>query len=210
MIWSIKANTAPIFFSSGLALLLALEQVTRKRPNKANLLFSSIFLCCFVIIWGAGVVANRLPPEKPWTIYLFFTAICLVGPVYYFYFNTLLHPEKPFRLWELVHFAPALGSFLIETGFQGMSTPFKQVWLNEMFQAPPRHIMAVMVIWGAFSAFVYLAYLLRKDLGMVWSVQEVKTELRLIVIINFLAILAVVTLFVGFMLRIPFLFVTGG
>ncbi len=210
MTWSFKPTTLPIFFGSGLALLIALEQVTRKRPNRANLLFSSVFLCCFVIIWGAGAVANRLPPREPWTIYLFFTAICLVGPLYWFYFNALLHPDKRHRLAELLHFVPALGAFLIETGFQGMPAAFKKPWLAEMFDDPPRHVMTLLVIAGALHAFSYLAYLLKKDLGLAWSAREVKTELRLLVVVNALAILGVMTLFVGFTLQIPFVFITGG
>ncbi|MFP4477289.1 MAG: hypothetical protein ACLFOY_17130, partial [Desulfatibacillaceae bacterium] len=82
MIISIEATTIPVFFASGLAFLLALEQLIRKRPRTANILFSIVFLCCSVIIWGAGVVANGFPPKHPWTLFLFFTAITLVGPAY--------------------------------------------------------------------------------------------------------------------------------
>ena len=210
MIVSIKAVTAPIFFSSGLALLLALEQLTRKRPNRANLLFSSIFLCCSIIIWGAGAVANWLPPKAPWTIYLFFSAICCVGPAYYFYFTLLLHPEKKFGARSLLHFIPGFGAFCIETGFQLLPLDFKMNWLNEMFVEPPKHALMVLVVVGAVHAFFYLSYLLKMDLGMVWNVKEVKTELRLLVIVDVLAILTIVTLYVGFTFKAPNLFHAGG
>jgi len=210
VVWSIKAATIPIFFGGGLAFLMALEQLVRKKPNKANLLFSLVFLCCFVIILGAGFVANNLPPRQPFTLYLFFTAIYLVGPLYYFYFNVLLHPEKTFQIKSLLHFVPALVAFFIETGFQLMPLAFKKQWLNEMFTSPPQHVLILLVISGALHSFSYLAYLLKMDLGLVWNVKEVKTELRLLVIIDVLAILSVAALFVGFTLKIPPLFIFGG
>ena len=210
MVWSIKAATMTIFFGGGLALLMALEQLVRKKPNKANLLFSIVFLCCFVIILGAGFVANDLPPRYPITIYLFFTAICLVGPSYYFYFNTLLHPDKTFQVRSLLHFLPALAALCIETGFQLLPLSFKRQWLAEMFHSPPQHVMILLVVAGAAHSFAYLAYLLKVDLGLVWNVEEVKTELRLLVIIDVLAILSVVALFVGFTFQVSGLFIFGG
>ena len=210
MIWSIKAATIPIFFGGGLAFLMALEQLVRKKPNRANLLFSLVFLCCFVIIFGAGFIANNLPPSEPFTIYLFFTAICLVGPLYYFYFNILLHPEKTFQIKSLLHFVPALVAFCIETYFQFMPLAFKKQWLSEMFTSPPQHVLTLLVISGALHAFSYLAYLLKMDLGLVWNVKEVKTELRLLVIVDVLAILSIAALFVGFTFKMPPLFIFGG
>ncbi|MBI9074064.1 MAG: AraC family transcriptional regulator [Desulfatibacillum sp.] len=210
MIWSVRAITIPIFFASGLALLLALEQVTRKKPNKANLLFSGIFLCCAVIIWGAGAVANWLPPKTPWTIYLFFTAICAVGPLYYFYFTILLHPEKKFARRSLMHFIPAMGAFCIETGFQMLPLNFKSHWLNEMFLQPPKHALMILVVVGAVHAFAYISHLLKMDLRLVWNVKEVKIELRSLFVLDILAILSVVSLYMGFTFKIPWLFDYGG
>jgi len=210
VVWSVDAWTLPIFFGAGLAFLMAAAQWVRKEPGKANLLFSLVFLCCFVIILGAGVVANRLPPRYPFTIYLFFTAICLVGPSYYFYFNALLHPERTFQARSLLHFVPALVAFVLENGLQLMPLTFKQQWLSEMFTSPPQHVLILLVIAAALHSFSYLAYLLRMDLGLVWNVQEVKAELHLLVIVDVLAILSVVALFLGFTFQWPRLFVAGG
>ncbi len=210
VVWSIKTATLPIFFGGGLAFLMALEQLVRKKPNKANLLFSLVFLCCFFIILGAGFVANNLPPRQPFTLYLFFTAICLVGPLYYFYFNILLHPGKNFQIKSLLHFVPALVAFFMETGFQLMPLAFKKQWLSEMFSSPPQHVLILLVISGALHSSSYLAYLLKMDLGLAWNVKEVKTELRLLVVIDVLAILSVAALFVGFTFKMPGLFISGG
>ncbi|MBI5845313.1 MAG: AraC family transcriptional regulator [Deltaproteobacteria bacterium] len=208
--WSMKAATITIFFGSFLAFLLALEQQTRKKPNLANLLFSGIFLCCAVIIWGAGAVANSLPPRYPFTIYLFFTAICVVGPLYYLYFRLLLHPETSQDPKAILHFIPGFGAFLFETGFQFFSTDFKKAWLAEMFDSPPQHLLMILVITGALHASSYLIYLLKMDMGLVWNVKEIKTELRLLVIIDIVAILSVVALFLGFTFKVPYLFEIGG
>ncbi|ACL01739.1 transcriptional regulator, AraC family [Desulfatibacillum aliphaticivorans] len=210
MVWSIQAITLPIFFASGLALLLALEQVLRKKPNTANLLFSSIFVCCAIILWGAGAVANSLPPKMPLTIYLFFTAICCVGPLYYFYFTLLLHPEKRFSPRSLIHFIPAFGAFCAETGFQMLPLEFKTAWLNEMFVQPPRNALMVLVVIGAVHAAAYISYLLKMDLGLVWNVKQVKNELRGMLVIDVLAILCVVALYIGFTFKILWLFHYGG
>ncbi|MEW5735024.1 MAG: helix-turn-helix domain-containing protein [Thermodesulfobacteriota bacterium] len=210
MIWQVEAATIPIFFAAGLALLMAVEHITRKRPNKANLLFFLTFLCCYIIIQGAGFVANSVPPRHPMSIYLFFTAICLVGPTYYFYFNLLLYPDKKYGAASKAHLVVPLIAFCIETGFQCMPSAYKKEWLTAMFAAPPQNILILLVIMGAANAFAYLAYLLRMDLGMVWNVREVKSELRLIVIIDVLAILAVVTLFIGFTFKLHNLFIAGG
>ena len=210
MVWSVRAITIPIFFASCLALLLALEQLTRKRPNTANLLFSSIFVCCAIIIWGAGAVSNWLPPKMPWTIYLFFTAICSVGPLYYFYFTLLLHPEKKISRRSLIHFIPGIGAFCVETGFQLLPLDFKTQWLNEMFLQPPKHTLMILVVVGAAHAFSYISYVLKMDWAMVWNVREVKTELRSILVLDILAILAVVSLYVGFTFKILWLFDYGG
>ena len=210
MVWSIKAATIPIFFGSGLAFLMALERLVRRKANKVNLLFSLVFLCCFVIILGAGFVANDLPPRHPSSIYLFCTAICLVGPLYYFYFNALLHPEKKFQTRALFHFVPALVALAAETGFQFMPLAFKRQWLSEMFTSPPQNVLILLVVAVALHSFSYLAYLLKMDLGLAWNVEEVKTELRLLVIIDVLAILSIAALFVGFTFRMPGLFISGG
>ena len=210
MIWSLKAATLPIFFGSFLAFLLAAEQQTRMRPNRANFLFSGIFLCCAVIIFGAGAVANDLPPRAPLTIYLFFTAICLVGPLYYLYFKLLLHPEESHDPRVFLHFIPAFGAFCFETGFQLMPLSFKKMWLREMFDSPPQHALMILVVVGALHATAYLIYLLKMDMGLVWNVKEIKNELRLLVIIDVLAILSVIALFIGFTFDIPYLFEIGG
>lgn len=210
MDWSVKAATIPIFFGSGLAFLLAIEQLTRKKPNKANLLFSAIFLCCAIIIWGAAAVANGLPAVIPLSIYLFVTAIFFVGPLYYLYFTTLLHPEKTFGKKILLHFIPAFISFCIETGFQFFPLEFKQQWIAAILQDPPRHFVISAVFLGAIHAIAYLGYLLKVDIGMVWNVEEVKTELRLMVIINVLGILSIIALLIGFTFKSPVLFITGG
>lgn len=210
MYWRIEAATIPIFFAAGLALLMAVEHLTRKRPNRANVLFFLTFLCCYIIIQGAGFVANNVPPRHPMSIYLFFTAICVVGPTYYFYFNLLLHPEKePGRASRLHLLVPAI-TFLIETGFQLQPLAFKKQWLTEMFASPPQNILILLVIVGALNAFSYLTYLLRMDLGLVWNVKEVKSELRLIVLIDVLAILSVMALFIGFTFKLHSLFIIGG
>ena len=210
MVGSIEAWTLPIFFGAGLAFLMATAQWVRREQGKANLLFSLVFLCCFVIILGAGFVANNLPPRYPLTIYLFLTAICLVGPSYYFYFNALLHPEKPFETRSLPHFLPAILAFLLESGFQLMPLAFKQQWLGEMFTSPPQHVLILLVIAAALHSFSYLVYLLRMDLGLVWNVREVKEELHLLVIVDVLAILSVVALFLGFTFQWPGVFIAGG
>jgi len=210
VVWSIEAWTIPIFFGAGLAFLMAAAQWVRQEANKANLLFSLVFLCCFVIILGAGVVANNLPPRYPFTIYLFFTAICLVGPSYYFYFNVLLHPETTFQTRSLLHFVPAILAFLLENGFQILPLAFKKQWLSEMFTSPPQHVLTLLVIAAALHSFSYLVYLLRMDLGLVWNVREVKAELHLLVIVDVLAILSVVALFLGFTFQWPRVFVAGG
>jgi AraC-like DNA-binding protein len=208
--WSIKPATFTIFFGSFLAFLLALEQQTRKKPNRANMLFSGIFLCCAVIIWGAGAVANNLPPRYPFTIYLFFTAICLVGPLYFMYFKLLLHPEAGHDPKTILHFIPGLGAFCFETIFQFMGGAFKKAWLAAMFSSPPQHALMILVVTGALHASTYLVYLLKMDIGIVWNVKEIKNEIRLIVIINILAILSVVSLFIGFTFKIPYIFEIGG
>ncbi|MBW1989887.1 MAG: AraC family transcriptional regulator [Deltaproteobacteria bacterium] len=210
MLLTVKASTIPIFFAAGVALLMALEQLTRKKPNKANALFSVIFFCCYLIIQGAAFVANGVPPKHPLSLYLFFTAITLVGPVYYFYFNFLLHPEVEYGPRHLLHFVPAFIVFFLETAFQAMPLEFKQQWLLEMFTSPPQNALMVLVVLGAANAAAYLVYLLKVDLGLVWNVDEIKTELRLIVIINVLAIMAVVSLLVGFTFKLPKVFIGGG
>jgi AraC-like DNA-binding protein len=91
-----------------------------------------------------------------------------------------------------------------------MPLAFKKQWLSEMFASPPQHVLILLVIAVALHSFSYLAYLLKMDLGLAWNVKEVKTELRLLIIIDVLAILSIAALFVGFTFKMPGLFISGG
>jgi len=52
--------------------------------------------------------------------------------------------------------------------------------------------------------------LLKMDLGLVWNVKEIRSELRLMIIVDVLAIVSVVSLFIGFTFKMPMVFVIGG
>ncbi len=64
-----------------------------------------------------------------------------------------------------------------------MPLAFKKQWLSDMFTSPT-HVLILLVFSGALHSFSYLAYLLKMDLGLVWNVKEVKTELRLMALVE--------------------------
>ena len=198
-----------IFFGGALCFLLALEQVTGKDTGRLNIL-SFLLLCCNgLIILGVGLGVNLIQAIYPSSGFLFFTALFAVGPLNLFYYHSLLDPELPLSYKTKLHILPATTIFFLDLVFLFQPLAFKQQLITGLFADPLHSPMSILVALGWAHVISYLVFLLMVELAL-WKREEIRSEVRIIALINMMAIMSAAILGVGFVFKIIPLTLAGG
>jgi AraC-like DNA-binding protein len=198
-----------VYFGGFLALLLAVQQVIARKRELANFLRFFHLLCNSVMLCGTALLANKVPLEFPFSLFLYFTCGLLLGPSYLFSISTLLGSKTRLKKTDIFHFLPAMLIFIGEIVFQSQDTAFKQdvlrVFLTQPLQSPLAAIFAAAIIFNA-------AYecLVMKGVIVFWSNPEIKKEVRIISIRVVASFLALSLFAAGIFLADSILLLLGG
>jgi AraC-like DNA-binding protein len=179
-----------VYFGGFLALLLAVQQVIARKRELANFLRFSHLLVNGVMLCGTALLANKVPLEYPFSLFLYFTCGFLLGPSYLFSISTLLGSRTGLKKADVLHFLPAIIVFTGEMVFQLQGTAFKQdmlrIFLTQPLQSPLAPLFAAAIIFNAVYEFMVM-----KGVIMFWNNPEIKKEVRIIsirVVASFLAL----------------------
>lgn len=122
------------FFGFGLCILQALESlISRTRRSVYGFFF---YLFNSIIMLGFGLTARGVLLTHPGSIFLFVTSLAMVGPLDFFYYHTLLYPERPIPHRTWFQFIPAVIVLIAEIYFQAQPFQVKRAMLAELYGTP--------------------------------------------------------------------------
>ncbi len=192
----------------GICLLMALEQLFSRRRNSINIISSLLLFCNAAIIMGSLLIAYEIPFHYPWSIYFFITSLYSIGPLNLFYYNALTNTREIALRKLLIHLIPALLVLIIETSFQCMDHTIKVSILKSFISPMMFNKTTILIITSAIHPQTYLLYLVSMEFSL-WGAQDIREEITVITMVNMLAIIAGIVLFLGFILGYSILFLTG-
>lgn len=204
----LQAASILTFFGGGLSFLMALSQLMQTSRTRYNyLLFFFLFSSAWCLM-GIGLVACDYPLTHPWTMFFFPTAIFAVGPLGFLYYHSLLKPRSPLN-YLLLHLAPAVLIFIGEITVFAFSEGYRLLNLQSLIFDPRHHPLTILIVAGILHVMCYFAYLLKVSLPL-WGVAEASTEVRIVITIEFAAIVVGLLVLTGFLNVKKYLLVTGG
>jgi AraC-like DNA-binding protein len=198
-----------ILFGGALSFLMALEQVTGRETGRLNILSFSLLVCNGLIILGVGLSVNQFQVLYPMAGFLFFTALFAVGPLNLFYYHSLLDTELPLSYKTKIHILPSAIIFLFDIIFLFQPLAFKQHLIEGMLTNPLGSPLSILVAVGWTHVISYLVFLLMVELAL-WKREEIRSEVRIIALINLMAIVSAAVLGVGFVFSMIPLTLAGG
>jgi AraC-like DNA-binding protein len=198
-----------IFFGGALSFLMALEQVTGRETGRLNVLSFFLLVCNGLIILGVGLSVNQFQVSYPMSGFLFFTALFAVGPLNLFYYHSLLDPEQPLSYKTKIHILPSAIIFLVDILFLFQPLTFKQRLIEIMLTNPFNSPLSILVALGWIHVISYLVFLLMVEMGL-WKQDEIRSEVRIIALINLIAIVSAAVLGIGFVFTMIPLTLAGG
>jgi AraC-like DNA-binding protein len=202
----VQLGTEITFFGFGLCLLRALELLVSKDRRMVYGI-----LCYFfnsILMLGLYFTARGVPPEHPESIFLFFTSLFMAGPIDFFYYHTLLYPEKrlPYRTW--LHFIPAMVCLVFEILLQLQPYSVKRELIAGFFREPLNHFMLIPLAAVSLHVFVYAIIIIKTVLSDVTGSGSSK-GFRFILYCGVTIILLIALLLGGFISGSKAVFVSG-
>lgn len=198
-----------IFFGSGLAFLMALQQLSVRNPDRLNVLGFSLLSLNAVILANVGMALTRMQESFPGAAIFFVSAIFGVGPLNLFYYRLLMEPRRaiPYKTW--LHIAPAIAAVIPGVVLFAKGDPYRAQAIRSLLDDPLASPYGLLIGMGAIHVFGYLTYLFAVEYSL-WKSSELRSEIRLLVLLNLAAEVTVVLLASGFFLKRGGLIALGG
>lgn len=194
------------FFGVGLCLLQAVEMAMEMRKRKLpGVLF---FLFNAVIMFGVAMAASGVPQRCPESIFLFLTALFMIGPLNLFYYHTLLYHDAPLPYRTVLHLVPAMVSLVAEILFQLLPGAIKSGILTAFLADPVHQLLALPLAAASLHVFIYIILIIRRVISDT-NISESRKEFRFIMYIALAIIMVIALLFGGFMTGSPAVFISG-
>jgi len=203
----VRIGTEITVFGFGLCLLQALERIIESRAILSPRVFFYVFNS--IIILNTGLVVQRVPAEHPMSMFLFLSSIFIIGPMNLFYYHTLLYPGKSMPYRTRLHLVPFFICAAAETVFQLQPAGLKRAIVSSLLDDPAGHPLFPLIVLAALHALAYMLYIARVFMfGL--GFRKSQSELRFIGSIALWVLLIITLLFLGFTLKNPLLFISGG
>jgi AraC-like DNA-binding protein len=203
----ITIGTEITVFGFGLCLLQAVERIIESRRVFSPRVFFYVFNS--VIILATGLVVRGVPIEHPLSLFLFPSALLIIGPLNLFYYHTLLYPGKAVPYRTRLHLAPFFLALAGEIFFQTRPDEFKRALISSLMNDPVGNALFPLLVLASLHVLIYMLYIARVflfELGF----KKSHSEYRFIGSIALTVLLIIALLFWGFVLKKPLLFIGGG
>jgi AraC-like DNA-binding protein len=195
-----------VFFGCGLCFLQAIESAV---SGGQRAVYGTLFYVFNgILMLGFGLTASGVPQTHPESIFLFFTSLFMVGPLDFFYYHTLLYPERPvpYRTW--IHFIPAVVCLVFEIGLQMQPYTMKQDMISGFFHEPLNHVLFIPLAAVSLHIFAYVIVIIKTVLSDVTGSGSRK-GFRFILYSAVMIIMIIALLLGGFIIRNPTVFISG-
>jgi AraC-like DNA-binding protein len=201
--------SAFVYFGGFFALLLAVQQITVNRRSIANIIRFFHMSTIGITIFGEGLIANTVPVQYPVSIFLYLTAVFLVGPCYLLSISSLLGIKTSLKKADIFHFLPALIVLIVEIVFQLQSDSYKRNLLGQFIYSPMNTIIAPVMVLVLIHIETYIAIIL-KNVVQFRHEEETRPVVRLITLRAITGMFATLLFVAAFLLTSPtFMLVAG-
>lgn len=201
--------TPILYFGSGLSFLLVLQRLISPKNRRENRISALLFLSLGIIEFAVANVVLELDQTYPHSIFLLLTSFSTIGPLSLLYTHSLIYPNQTLYRDIRVHFLIP-GIFLF-----GEILFFARPWssiisdLHELRVYRYKHYLsfgffAVTALTTSYFVFRY------RMLLTVMSVPELKAQIRFILILATVTMVAMCSLVFGFMFGSGDFFQIGG
>jgi len=202
--------SAFVLFGGGLTLLTGIEQLTgRKSPGRSNVLLFAVAIVVTIILGNWVMLYRGVPRHLPWAVFLFLTAIYLIGPLNYLYYRSLLEPGLMIAGRQAIHLAAPLAVLALEIAFQSRGGDWKSAIIGDFLTVPSDGIPALVMFAGGVSFFVYQAYFVMLCLQF-RNEKSMRTGVRLVLFVECFNMLSVLPVALWFAWKIPELVLVSG
>jgi AraC-like DNA-binding protein len=201
--------TTVVYSGAFFALVMAVEQLARKERSSTHVVGFFCMLFNAVFSLNIAFAANGVQLERPWTSFLFITALYLSGPLNFMYYRTLLgeKPRVPGKaLW---HYVPPFLVFVLEVIFQLEPTAVQREIVASVFDPAGMSCIKAGIVAGALSIVSYHSYMTR-ELLMVRDSRKLRSEIMMIILLEGAGTVAAVVLIAGFLSGMRWLLLAGG
>ncbi len=147
-------------------------------------------------LMGTGMVAAGHTFRYPMLSLLVITGIYTIGPLHYFYYCSLLFPEKEFSSRSLLHFLPAAVVLVIEIIFHLQPVGIRREIIAEVFARDSYHPFKILIFTGSLFILSYM-YRVFREVVAVRNEEEVRRSARAVMAANFLAVMGIIFLSTG-------------
>jgi AraC-like DNA-binding protein len=189
-----------LFFGFTFSIILAIVQIIREKPELANYLNSTIFLCNGIIQLGILLIALDIPEKHPLSIFSFITSIFTIGPLLYIYTYTLLNPftsKEGFPNRLKAHLVPGLLVLVCEVIFQLQPEDYKKSIIDLTLNGTEWTGITYLCLAGSIHVSLYFVYMLFHGLS-VRNIKSLQLPLRILYSVYFACMLAVLMISFGF------------
>jgi AraC-like DNA-binding protein len=202
----VQIGTEITFFGCGLCVLQAVESLISRRKRSAYGFF--FYLSNSIIMLGFGLTARGVPLDRPESIFLFFTALSMIGPLDFFYYHTLLYPGRPVPYRTRLQFIPAAVVFVFEVFFQLQPYRMKHEMIAGFFREPSGSILFIPLAAISLHITAYAIIIIKTVLSDVTGYVSGR-GFRFVLYSAITIILEIVLLFGGFFAGNMTVFVSG-
>lgn len=196
------------FFAAGLAMLMAIEQLIGPQRSRSNYLAASVLAADALCITGTGMAAAGYTFQYPILTLLVVTGIYAIGPLHYFYYCSLLFPQKPLHRFQVLHYLPAMGVLLVEITFHVQPVEVRKEIVGEVFAKGSCHPLKIVIIFGGILILVYMYRVFREVIALRHNL-ETRTAARMVMAANLTAVTGIICLTSGLVAAVHWLLHLG-
>ncbi len=196
------------FFAAGLALLMAIEQLIGPQRSRSNYLAASVLGADALCITGTGMAAAGYTLQYPILTLLVVTGIFAIGPLHYFYYCSLLFPQKSLHRFPVLHFLPAAAALLVEMTFHVQPVEVRKEIVGEVFAKGSFHPLKIVIILGSIMILIYMYRVFREVIALRHHL-ETRTAARVVMVANCAAVTGIICLSSGLVAAVNWLLHLG-
>ncbi len=201
--------TPILYFGSGLSFLLVIQRLIPPKNRREDRIGALLFVSLGIILFTVANVILEVDRTYPHSIFLLLTSFSTIGPLSLLYTHSLIYPNQTLYRDIRVHFLIPGLFFLGELLFFGRDWSSIIADLGEFRDIRYKHYLslgffATTVLTTSYFVFRY------KMLLIVFSIPELRAQIRFILILATITVFAMYSLVFGFMFASNSLFEIGG
>lgn len=208
-VWGKDIIATFIYFTAGLALLMAVQKLVPVKRRIENYLIFVLYVALAIILFSLGNVLTERERELPVCIFMLLSAYSLIGPLTVLYTHALIYPETPKSKYLKYHFIFPLLLFIGEFIFYFLQSLKTQQEAIATFLANRLgHPFAIPILLITLTSTAYFFFRYRV-LFQVFDVREIRKQIVFILVLASISATALYSVVLGFLFYLDYVFALG-